>query len=159
MCLGQKEGSQRTGGVQIRTLRAVNHWATMPPSPLCQHHWSVQSLQPLDRLQVFVHVCLCKWLRGSRFRGGSVGRWARYLTQINTCTRAPRLLEHGADILLLPELYCVGVYIAARVLRVRWQMALICLTVCMGDNWLIRKMSQTVNDEIWNLQTVTPLSH
>lgn len=92
---------------------------------------------------VFVHVAQ----GAADFREGPLAD-GHGLTQINTCTRTPRLLEHGTDILLLPELYCVGVCVGAWVLRVRWQMVVICLPVCTGDNWLIRKMSQTVNDEM-----------
>lgn len=61
-----------------------------------------------------LYMCVCASGSGAADFGEGPLADGPGLTQINTCTRAPRLLEHGTDILLLPELYCVGVCIAAR---------------------------------------------
>lgn len=154
------ERPQLTAGVQTTALcagkRDHHHLPTMPPRLVPA---SVISLQSLDLLQVFVHVCLREWLRDSRFQGGSVGRraksWHKSTHSVKRAsTRSPHPLERGAALLCGCLCGCFGFCVCAR-----QQMVLSCLPVAMGDNRLIRKMSQTVNDEIWLVQTITPLSH
>lgn len=65
-------------------------------------------------------------------------------TQSSARARAHHIHSNTAQLCYVGV--CVGAWVFC--LCARQQMVLSCLPVAMGDNRLIRKMSQTVNDEI-----------
>lgn len=94
-------------------------------------------------------VCTCVFARvtqGQQISGRVCWQTGKVLTQINTLSQArEHALTTSTQTL---RSFAMWVFVWVFCVCARQQMVLSFLPVAMGDNRLIRKMSQTVNDEI-----------